>query len=262
MKFMFAKNYFPELFDFVVDSVRYEAARKPRTLKSRTINLLVNYYGWSLRKREFYYQANEDLFSEIKNKFEDNLRTVDVVSFDVFDTLLLRKVINPVDVFEFMEIELQAEGFFEARTCAERRARGISKKAEVTLDEIYAYMPLRFSDLLNEEKEFERRSLVANPFAMDLYGLAKNAGKRVIAVSDMYLDKKFLKEILFEQGYREIAEIFVSSEVGLTKSEGGLFCAVARNLNLNPRQFIHVGDNFKSDVKKSKRGRLGCNLVS
>lgn len=235
-----------------MDHIRREAARKPRTIKSRIINFFVNCYGGSLRKREeVRLREKAAVWEKTKRIFERNLKDVDVVSFDIFDTLLFRKLMKPTDIFDLMEIELRAEGFAKARVYAEQRARALSKKGEVTLEEIYKYIPLRFSRLLYEEKSFERRLLISNPLVADLYGMARDAGKRIVAVSDMYLDRDFLRRTLSEQGYKELEWVYVSSEYGATKSQGKLFFSVAEHLKVSPRRFIHVGDNYRSDVEKA-----------
>jgi hypothetical protein len=46
-----------------------------------------------------------------------------VISFDVFDTLLVRTVLNATDVFMIMERESGIAGFHEARIRAEAKAR-------------------------------------------------------------------------------------------------------------------------------------------
>ena len=66
----------------------------------------------------------------------------DVISIDIFDTLVLRKTYKPTDVFLFMDkwfMELSGRqfDFSHARIHAEATARKVSKFEEVTLDEIY-----------------------------------------------------------------------------------------------------------------------------
>ena len=74
----------------------------------------------------------------------------DVVSFDIFDTLLKRNVKKPTDIFRYMEKKYQKEGFFNERIDAEKRARARAKK-EITLKKIYEEMNFDFS-----KEELER----------------------------------------------------------------------------------------------------------
>ena len=59
----------------------------------------------------------------------------DVVSFDIFDTLLKRNIKKPTDVFKYMEKKYNKEGFFNERIEAEKRAR--AKKIQKLLLKIY-----------------------------------------------------------------------------------------------------------------------------
>ena len=69
------------------------------------------------------------------------LAPFDVVSFDVFDTLLLRDVDRPEEVFSFVGAKLGYPDFRRLRVEAERRAREKKRRApgagEVTLREIW-----------------------------------------------------------------------------------------------------------------------------
>ena len=74
-------------------------------------------------------------------------------------------------------------------------------------------------------------------------------GKKVIAVSDMYLDTEFLEEVLISKGYDKIAGVFVSSWYRKTKGSGELYREILKNLNASSRDLIHIGDNEIADVE-------------
>ncbi len=77
-------------------------------------------------------------------KLQEKIDRFDYVSFDVFDTLLLRPYAKPTDLFQHMESNEGISGFAKARVSAEGNTR--SKECpEVTLEEIYG----------NIEQEFE-----------------------------------------------------------------------------------------------------------
>ncbi len=52
----------------------------------------------------------------------------DVISFDIFDTLLLRPFIKPTDLFWYIETKYNIKGFHQARILAEMQSREISKR--------------------------------------------------------------------------------------------------------------------------------------
>ena len=115
----------------------------------------------------------------------------DVVSFDIFDTLLKRNVKKPTDVFKYMEKKYNREGFFNERIEAEKRARA-NNKIEVTLKDIYEEMPFDFS---KEELETESELLIQNDWIISVYKKAVQS-KIVIITSDLFLKENMLVKIL------------------------------------------------------------------
>lgn len=253
-----AKHFNPELFHCFTDGIRAAASVEHRTLASRILNLGINYYGqhvWNRYVRHLQPATTGDRLDQIfapEQGFIEKLQTVDTVSFDIFDTLLVRKVLEPTDVFVLMETEEGAAGYAKARVYAEKRARESLDKADITLDDIYEFIPRRYRVFQPIEKTYELRLLVRNPIAYQLYAASLRAGKRVIAVSDMYLDSALLRSILEREGYDRLESVFVSNEAGATKWTGKLFHSVATELGLRPTRILHVGDNYQSDFEKAK----------
>lgn len=185
-------------------------------------------------------------------KWAAQFRDIDVVSFDVFDTLLLRRHFVPTDVFmESATGEPERPNFRHLRIAAERLARlQHHRREDITLDEIYRWLPQD----IRTELDAEARTLYANPAAMALYREATALGKRVVAISDMYLPRAFIAGLLRTRGYEAIndGDVFVSSELGLTKGSGTLYGHVARTLGMSPDRILHVGDNPVSDVDRAR----------
>ena len=71
---------------------------------------------------------------------------IKVVSFDVFDTLILRPFFRPEDLFIIMGNDFRKlmpdskNDFIVIRMASEKTARENSENGEVTLDEIYGEM--------------------------------------------------------------------------------------------------------------------------
>ena len=69
----------------------------------------------------------------------------DVISFDIFDTLIKRNCYKPTDIFEIVEIQYnqtnknnKIQDFKNIRINAEKNARNKNKNSEdITIDEIY-----------------------------------------------------------------------------------------------------------------------------
>lgn len=183
----------------------------------------------------------------------DLINDVEVVSFDVFDTLLLRCHYSPTDVFAEAADPHGPRSFRLRRIAAERIARFIHRHQEdVSLDQIY-----RFLGAAPEREIYaERKSLFSNPEVQAIYRYALDRGKRVIAISDMYLPEPVIREALAGAGYTAISKVYVSNVVGLTKGGGRLFRHVIRDLGLDAHRILHVGDNAVSDYVLPRREGL------
>lgn len=179
-----------------------------------------------------------------------------VISFDIFDTLLVRHVLRPDDVFSLTAAAVDARlgvDFVRMRAPAEAEL-GLPNP---TLDQIYAHMarrhnlpPKTLAALRQAELDSERAVLRARPAARALYDAARRLGKRVIAVSDMYLPAAFLRDVLRENGMA-VDALHVSCELGARKSDGSLYARVAEREACAPSAILHVGDNRRSDVEQA-----------
>ena len=121
----------------------------------------------------------------------------DVISFDIFDTLLLRPLPDPQDVWRMVKETSGAKGFAEARRTADARTYAAATKCggETTLDEAYALIPA-WACMKDKELACEDQLLVPNPEVVALWRKAGELGKKRVIVSDMYLPAVFVKKLL------------------------------------------------------------------
>ena len=221
------------------------------------------------RPHEFYFY---ELTTAWSDKFEKMKRVIaspeiSVVSFDIFDTLLLRPFAEPADLFTVIgkktaEIDpiISEKGFRKMREEAEKEARSLSPRDDVTLTEIYETFASLFgisrekAMLLKEEEEKnELKYCYARNSAKELFEFALELGKRVIITSDMYLEKDFLKKLLHKNGYSGYEALFVSSDTGLLKANGEIYDYIVKALGISPSEMVHVGDNWNSDIILPRR---------
>src|ERR1700722_15315658 len=189
-----------------------------------------------------------------------------IVSFDIFDTLLVRRVHQPSDVFLHLE---RTEPFrrqaswpappWQLRVQAENQARRqlhqASGSGEATLSEIYAAfcaltkLPAdRAAALVRAEEEVELKLCRACPALAALYEQAVKSGKRVLFVSDTYHHARFLRELLVANGFAADADhLFASSDLRLNKQSGQLFTAFLQRTGTLASSILHVGDHPVSD---------------
>ena len=143
-----------------------------------------------LAKKIIYAIAAKD-----EKQILDAVSDSEIVSFDVFDTLLKRDVLEPQDVFGLIEKEiethegLKCKGFSVLRVEAEHRARQAHPERDVTLEEIYAYFPTDSSGrkkLMQMECLMELSVSTPNIPMKRVYDACIRQGKKIFFISDMY----------------------------------------------------------------------------
>lgn len=183
------------------------------------------------------------------NKIFNLIEEHDVISFDVFDTAVLRPYLKPSDVFLHIERFLNLKKFAEKRMKAETKARIHVNQEEVTYDDIYAHLGKSFQKAHAFEAEFEKRICQRNVEIYQHYQYALEKNKKVIFVSDMYLPEAVVKEILTKNGFTSFDHLFVSSTHKKRKSSGELYDVVIEKTGTKPDNILHIGDNMEKDIK-------------
>lgn len=184
---------------------------------------------------------------------EKLLKRHSIISFDIFDTLLIRPYINPYHILKHIEQYTGAEGFEQARYEAEGKARYNSCKEDICLDDIYQLVDKKFQDLKTTELLFEETLLKANPKVLDIYLMAKKLNKKIIIVSDMYLPKDFLEKVLKKNKYNYWDKFYLSGDIGLAKYTGNLYKVILEDFAVTPDKILHIGDSITSDIKQARK---------
>ena len=189
------------------------------------------------------------------------LECFDLVSFDIFDTLLLRTCRKAMGVFEQIERERGWHGFAKARVHAERLAREQqrcqSDTSEVTLRQIYQHLPEFWRDT-QAELYAEQAACFANPVFLPVIKKLRRDGIRIICLSDMYLPSDFLQLLINKAGYPQFEQVIVSCEAGCSKDQGNLFTRLSQAFP--GKQIIHIGDNLYSDYIQARRHGISAVL--
>lgn len=195
-----------------------------------------------------------------------------VASFDIFDTLIERTVCKPSDVFEIVEmwgksLGLNCDGYALARVEAEKTAR-TNARYEISIDDIYASFasdlttPSDLSILKKLELDVERSVCRAKPEGRQLFNEAKDAGLKIAIVSDMYMSKRFISELIMKCGYSDWDYLLVSCEHNATKANGNLFHVLVELTTCDPCRIIHIGDNRVSDIRNASALGFGTLYIS
>jgi HAD superfamily hydrolase (TIGR01549 family) len=205
----------------------------------------------------------------MKNDLVRLIQKSDYVSFDIFDTALLRRVVTPTDLFFVVESRYNRNykclsfEFAKRRVEAEADARNIAwrerQAEEVTLTEIYGLLQRRFDvdqptlNLLKDvELQTETGMCMANPYMYSVYQFCLRKGKRVVFNSDIYLPLPTVREMLVKSGYTNFERLYLSSDTGMTKATGKSYKLMIDTLGCKPDRILHIGDNAQSDVAKAR----------
>lgn len=177
------------------------------------------------------------------------------VSLDLYDTLLLRPYVRPKDVFRHIELKENAPGFVQARVESERKC--MLGPDTTTIDRIYEGMPEKFRRLKDKEFEYESNAVCPRRILETYRSIVEN--HKVVLVSDMYMPKDFLENLLTKNNIKGYLKLYVSSETGKSKDKGTMYGHIAEDLGIDKSQIIHVGDNAKSEYLVPKK--LGFNSI-
>ena len=173
-------------------------------------------------------------------------------TFDIFDTLVARRCIQPVQVFLEIERDTQVENFAKIRTQAEAK---VAKHA-YTLDDIYQEIVMNFGvsqELGDYLKTKEVACEIHNAIAIQ-ENLDKVHDGDVL-ITDMYLPRYAIEAILKKAGLRKHVGLIISSN---GKHSGEIWPKIKNAIHIEQ----HTGDNQHSDVNSPlSHGVFGVHLT-
>lgn len=191
----------------------------------------------------------------------------DVISFDAFDTLLMRKVLVPRIIFELMVAFYQErffpyndDNFINARINSENELYKEGKNP--TVSDIYEHIKQNKSELFEKqilgmmecEILLERRMVIQREIMHKIFDYAVSKRKGVYIVSDMYLPKSIIESILCDHGITGFKDILVSCDKKCNKNSGGLFEYLKEISGTG--NILHIGDNYEADIVGSQKAGI------
>ncbi len=183
---------------------------------------------------------------------------VQVIIFDIFDTLLLRPLLNPESIKNLVAALAGGEVskiYLKWRAKAEVTARqkaGRDVGLEMIYEELFLLSGLpqdTLAQLRRLEETAEMDAVSPRADAVDMLRYALAAGKRVVLASDMYLPKSIVEAMLTEHGVNGWHDLYLSSDIGLRKDSGELFHHILAQEGVVPEQVLMIGDNEHSDLQ-------------
>ncbi len=199
----------------------------------------------SIEKQKEYSKKN---IEELKNEIDQH----EVITFDIFDTLIMRNTLYPEDVFHIVESRSKKKGivlddFANKRILAEQALKCISPNIYQIYDEYQAREGITSADkrlLLDNELSVEKNILIKRETVVDMMNYAFNKNKSVYLISDMYLPKEILEILLKNLDITSYHDILVSCDYHQTKFTG-LYHIF---MDLHPAaSYLHIGDNVIAD---------------
>ncbi|WP_342110973.1 rhamnan synthesis F family protein [Methylobacterium sp. SI9] len=198
------------------------------------------------------------------------LQDADLVSFDLFDTLVSRPARRPDAVLKLVEHRIATEEgrpipLFTERRAAENRARAHKHhQGDVNLSEIYTELAASGTipgDVVARAHTLEKRidlgALLPRPEVIAVLRAAHDHGKRIVLMTDTYYEEADIRGILRAIGIADLfAALYVSNAVGARKDRGDLWRHVEEAEAVPRARWLHVGDNEHSDIQAACDRRI------
>lgn len=190
------------------------------------------------------------------------------ISFDLFDTLLMRKVLLPEDVFELVELRAKKIGI-EIRDFAQKRIDAQSSLGLTNPDIYKIYDKLAEEYDISEEAarscmelemQLEEEVLIPREDMARIFHRCIDAGKHVSIVTDMYLSKTFIETLLEKNGLTGYENLYVSCNSRQLKLQG-LLGTYKNETSGQDRDYLHIGDNWINDGVCAKQAGIDCVLL-
>lgn len=204
-------------------------------------------------------------------KIAQEISCAEIISFDIFDTLIKRNVIKPEYIHnivcdKFMkQTGIILDEYPKIRIEAEKKAKKQTQQEEICLNDIYNFMndisehdKKKLSQL---EEEIELEVCCPNLWMKKIYETVLKNGKRIIITSDMYLDEHIIKKILQKCGYIYYEKLYLSSSLGVCKATGNIYEIIKKDYSEYEGKILHIGDNLKRDYIIPRKKGINALLI-
>lgn len=205
-----------------------------------------------------------------------NLGLKPIISCDVFDTVLFRnekcepfrffeiatalkmKLNLPHNVYEILNARyLGVEITYSASKVLQGCREGSLYDIHRVMLNVLNVKPELLKKSIEVESEYERENLSLNDGLWNLLlNLKQLYNAEIIFISDMYKHSEQIEVLLNAHitNYHNIVyKLYSSADSVISKHSGKIFDFVEKDLNYHQEQFIHIGDNLRSDYQNPKK---------
>jgi FMN phosphatase YigB (HAD superfamily) len=229
---------------------------------------------FDIRGNDLYEKKNvvydfKNVTGITKAEFMRRLENSEVISVDLFDTLIMRRTLFATDVIELTDEKLKEQGIVIEKFCDRRleSEKYLSQKTAPTLVKIYEYMLEKYDiqnvtaqQLAELEWKLDYELVVPRSEICEAAAKAYEGGKEVYIVSDTYYTKQQLVQLLDKCKITKYTQVLASCEYQTGKTQQ-LFEVLKERLD--GKSCIHIGDDDVADIQSARKyGISACKICS
>ncbi|MFM8857264.1 MAG: hypothetical protein ACKOI2_08700, partial [Actinomycetota bacterium] len=211
--------------------------------------------------------------SKIEADIERAMARSDLVTVDLFDTLVLRPSLSPSTLQTLAarraaaDRGIAAETLLRCRLNAENAARQ-TVSGDVDIVDIRAAAPSAMracvAAMIAAEAALEADMCIPRTWLIDLLRTHRRPGRTILLMSDTYLPRSCIDDLLGRIGADDVFDgVLVSNEVRARKDSGAMWDLVESTYAVPRDRWMHLGDNEHSDVQIPRdRGIDGIHVPS
>ncbi|MEZ3485594.1 MAG: hypothetical protein K1W22_03075 [Lachnospiraceae bacterium] len=237
---------------------------------------LMDIRGKDLLEKKIVAYDFSGIHGGTKEELCKKIAQADIVSFDLFDTLIMRDVLSPVDIIELTDAALKEKGvpvedFVSRRLEAEKR---LAKYGAPTLEELYGDIlgesgnpygeiigknggtdrnPMSVQELAATEWEIDYKSVLARQAMCDIFASCVRRGKPVYIVTDTYYRREQIERILEKCHLTGYTGLLISCEYHTGKTQK-LFERLKEITG--ECRCLHIGDDLTADIEMAAKAGM------
>ncbi|MCR5595688.1 MAG: hypothetical protein K6G12_07565 [Lachnospiraceae bacterium] len=198
---------------------------------------------------------NRNSLEELKRK----IQKADVISFDLFDTLIMRKLCSYTDLFEIIALSIEKDIIPNDEFCRLRlkTEKELSLHGSPRLVDIYEkviseanILSLDPDSIALREWTIDKGLMIPRRRMVELLYDDALKNKSIVVTTDSYYSYKQIEELLDAMDINVFERIYVSSEYNMYKSQG-LYTELTKDYPNS--KILHIGDDDYSDINSAKK---------